>query len=841
MTFVVPPNRGRISVHGTELPAGDHPEQLRAALARIAFDALPQFVGVLTTAGVVLECNAGALQSSGIEREAVVGKPFWEARWWASAPEVQTWLRDAVARAAAGETVEEGPVAGSDGDPAPEAAAAPMEQPKPEYRVVLRPLRDPDGQIVLLQAEIRTAEPAHAHPAPQGGRPHSTTGTFRWDIRSNVVEADDVLNALFGFEARRSARPLGEYLDAVHPRDRATLVAAIERSAETSGNFELEYRVVTPNGGIRWISARARTFADAQGRAAYMAGTCVDFTERKQVETGLRELNDKLERRVEDRALQVRETSVRLFESEQRFRLLVESVVDYAIFMLDAEGFVTSWNSGAERIKGYRADEIIGRHFSCFYTEEDRRNGLPTQVLARAAGTGKFEGEGWRVRKDGSRFWASVVVDAIVGPAGDVIGFAKVTRDLTEKRNIEAQLRQSQKMEAIGQLTGGVAHDFNNLLQVVLGSLEGLRRRADDIAQWPRGAEAQHFIDNALRGAERAASLTQRLLAFSRRQPLEPRPTDVGKLVLGMSDLLRRTLGESISIETVNAPDLWRVEVDANQLESALLNLAVNARDAMPEGGKLTIETANTELDDIYSARYEGLAPGDYVLIAVSDTGVGMDKDVLEKAFEPFFTTKEVGQGTGLGLSQVYGLVKQSGGHVRIYSEVGEGTTVKLFLPRLARDVAHEAPRKSAPISRSRSGETILVVEDDNDVRTATTEMLRELGYTVVAAAEGAAALGILEARNDIALLLTDVGLPGGMNGRQLADAARALRPALPVLFATGYARNAIVHHGRLDAGIHLLVKPYTHAELAAKLSTLLAQAERSADPDLSDGASHTD
>jgi PAS domain S-box-containing protein len=799
---------------------------LRAALARIAFDALPQFVGVLTTAGVVLECNTGGLGDTGIARDAVVGKPFWEGPWWTSSPQAQAWLRDAVARAAAGESVE-GPAdgIGTTVSPAAEGHAT------SGYRVALRPLRDPDGEIVLLQAEVRTDEPVRAHHGTRAERPHSTTGTFRWDVRSNVVEADDVLNALFGFEARPSARPLGEYLDVVHPRDRATLIAAIERSAETNSNFELEYRVMTPDGGIRWISARARTFPGTDGRAAYMAGTCVDFTERKRVETGLRELNDKLERRVEDRALQVRETSVRLFESEQRFRLLVESVVDYAIFMLDAEGFITSWNSGAERIKGYRSEEIIGRHFSCFYTEEDRRNGLPKQVLARAAGTGKFEGEGWRVRKDGSRFWANVVVDAIVGPAGDVIGFAKVTRDLTEKRNIEAQLRQSQKMEAIGQLTGGVAHDFNNLLQVVLGSLEGLKRRADDIAQWPRGAEAQRFIDNALRGAERAASLTQRLLAFSRRQPLEPRPTDVGKLVLGMSDLLRRTLGESISIETVNAPDLWRVEVDANQLESALLNLAVNARDAMPEGGKLTIETANTELDGSYSARYEGLAPGEYVLIAVSDTGIGMDKEVLEKAFEPFFTTKEVGQGTGLGLSQVYGLVKQSGGHIRIYSEVGEGTTVKLFLPRLERDVEHEAPRKTVPISRSRAGETILVVEDDNDVRTATTEMLRELGYTVVTAAEGSAALGILASRSDIALLLTDVGLPGGMNGRQLADAAHALRPELPVLFATGYARNAIVHHGRLDAGIHLLVKPYTHAELASKLSTLLAQAEPPASP----------
>jgi CheY-like chemotaxis protein len=350
---------------------------------------------------------------------------------------------------------------------------------------------------------------------------------------------------------------------------------------------------------------------------------------------------------------------------------------------------------------------------------------------------------------------------------------------------------------------------------------------ADVAKGWSHFNFASPFADNALRGAERAANLTRRLLAFSRRQALDAKPTDASKLVAGMSDLLRRTLGEAISIETVNAAELWRISVDANQLESALLNLAVNARDAMPGGGKLTIETANCVLDALYVSRFEGLEAGPYVMIAVSDTGVGMAKDVLERAMEPFFTTKDVGHGTGLGLSQVYGFVKQSGGHVRIYSEVGEGTTVKLYLPRLAGEGACDEHPDRRPVPASRIGETILVVEDDESVRTATSDMLRELGYRVVMAEDGPSALRLVGERPEIRLLFTDVGLPGGMNGRQLADAVRTTRPELPVLFTTGYARNAIVHHGRLDPGIHLLSKPFTYAELADKLSRMLAEAPR--------------
>jgi len=385
----------------------------------------------------------------------------------------------------------------------------------------------------------------------------------------------------------------------------------------------------------------------------------------------------------------------------------------------------------------------------------------------------------------------------------------------------EEALRQAQKMEAIGRLTGGVAHDFKNLLQVILGNLDALRRQLGDGTI--QKDDIRRFSDAAVRGAERAATLTQRLLAFSRRQPLQPQPLEVNKLVTGMSDLLRRTLGESITTETVLAGGLWRISADANQLESALLNLAVNARDAMRRGGKLTIETANTHLDEAYAAAHDEVKAGQYVMVAVTDTGIGMTKEVLAKAFDPFFTTKDIGQGTGLGLSQVYGFVKQSGGHVKIYSESGEGTTVRLYLPRLpagADDVAD-----AAPAQRIRAGllsEVILVVEDDEDVRVNTVEMLRELGYGVLEAADGRAALRLLESNPDVRLLFTDVGLPGGLNGRQLADAALQRHPGLKLLFTTGYARNAIVHHGRLDPGLELLVKPFTYAALAAKIRSVL-------------------
>ena len=460
--------------------------------------------------------------------------------------------------------------------------------------------------------------------------------------------------------------------------------------------------------------------------------------------------------------------------TEEHFRVFVGAVTDYAIYTLDPLGHITSWNAGAARIKGYSAQEIIGQHFSRFYTEQDRATGLPQKALATAAREGKYEAEAWRLRKDGSRFLANVVIDPVRDSSGTLLGFAKVTRDITERverqqslEQTQTALAQSQKMEAVGQLSGGIAHDFNNLLHVI-------RNAADLVQQRLHAAEpdVQRYLEMVKRNVDRATTLTQRLLAFSRRQPLEPKRIDAGKIVLEATDLLRQTLGESVAIETVLSGGVWPVFVDPSQLETALLNLAINARDAMPGGGKLTIETGNAFLDETYAAAHQEVKPGQYAMIAVSDTGSGMTKEVAEKALEPFFTTKAPGEGTGLGLSQVYGFIKQSGGHLKIYSEPGEGTTVKLYLPRLAGTDAGEVPVQAPPIAAETAHGTILAVEDNADALAFTAEVLGDLGYRVLVAADAAAALQLLDREPEVDLLFTDVGLPHGVNGRQLADEA---------------------------------------------------------------------
>lgn len=397
----------------------------------------------------------------------------------------------------------------------------------------------------------------------------------------------------------------------------------------------------------------------------------------------------------------------------------------------------------------------------------------------------------------------------------------RVADEIRERMGVEEALRQAQKMEAIGQLTGGVAHDFNNLLTVIMGSLDSMRRQLDDPAKELDVARLRRLQRMAFQGAERASTLTSRLLAFARRQPLKPEPIDVDKLAIGLTDLLQRTLGERIALETVSTAGLWLARADPAELESTLVNVAINARDAMPDGGKLTIETANAWLDEEYvRALTEPVPPGQYVMLAVADTGHGMDRQTLDRVFEPFFTTKGVGKGTGLGLSQVYGFVRQSGGHIRIYSEPGAGTAIKLYLPREA-DPQATASQPQIEIAADGGSETILVVEDHDALREYSTSVLRELGYQVLEAAEGGRALELLEMRQDVHLLFTDVVLPG-LNGRQLADQALRLRPGLKILFTTGYTRNAIVHNGRLDRGVDLISKPFTFAALAAKVRQVL-------------------
>jgi PAS domain S-box-containing protein len=500
---------------------------------------------------------------------------------------------------------------------------------------------------------------------------------------------------------------------------------------------------------------------------------------------------------------------------EEILARLLNGVRDCAIYLIDINGCVATWNPGAERIKGYAESEILGRHFSEFYTPEDRAAGVPDFVLATAKRTGKFEGEGWRLKKDGTRFWASVLIDAIKDD-DQIVGFAKITRDMTERRAMQEQLHQSQKMEAIGQLTGGVAHDFNNLLTVILGNLDSLSQQVPaEHVRWRRA------IEQALRASERAAGLTQQLLAFARQQPLKPRTEDIDPLLSGWIDLIRRTLPESISIRRIAAADTGSVEVDRSHLESALLNLALNARDAMPNGGTLTIETARMVVQEHDSTVRFDLPAGDYVLICLSDTGVGMTQEVLHRAFEPFFTTKPLGQGTGLGLSQVFGFVKQSGGNVRMYSRPGHGTTVKIYLPRVSDDaVAREEERTQHARGAIRS-ENILIVEDNDAVRAFTADTLRDHGFHVLEAADASEAMRILDRTTRIDVLFTDVGLPG-VNGRELVAWAQRKHPRVRALFTSGYAQMTTPTTSRWVSEIPLLSKPFTRSQLYEKMSQVL-------------------
>jgi len=506
------------------------------------------------------------------------------------------------------------------------------------------------------------------------------------------------------------------------------------------------------------------------------------------------------------------------------YERLVHSVVDYAIYILDPDGYVSSWNPGAERIKGYSAEEIIGEHFCLFYTPEDQEAGLPAQVLKFAGENGRFTGEGWRVRKDGSRFWAMVAVDAIRAD-NRLVGFAKVTRDLTERREVQLELErsqqalfQSQKMEAVGQLTGGLAHDFNNLLTGITGSLDLMKTR---LAQG-RINELERYMIAAQGAASRAATLTHRLLAFSRQQTLEPKAIDANRLVLDLEDLLRRTVGLGVTVETVLAAGLWSCFCDPNQLENAILNLCINARDAMPDGGRLTIETANTWVDQT-TVPDQDMTAGQYIAVSVSDTGEGMPSNIVARAFDPFFTTKPSGKGTGLGLSMIYGFAKQSGGQARIYSELGHGTTVKIYLPRHTGKLAEENVKEVAQKPpRAEAGEAVLVVDDEPTVRMLIGDTLAELGYQAIEAADALSGLSVLESDVKIDLLITDFGLPGGMNGKQMVDTARKKRPTLKVLFITGYAENAALSNGGLDFDTHVLSKPFPMDKLAARIRTII-------------------
>lgn len=558
---------------------------------------------------------------------------------------------------------------------------------------------------------------------------------------------------------------------------------ALETAAR-EGKFEAEAIRVRKDGTHFWAHVVIDPVRDRSGELIGFAKITRDISDKKEAERAL-------------------------FESEQRFRMLVQGVRDYAIYMLDSDGKITNWNAGAQAIKGYSAEDIIGQHFSIFYTPEDKENGEPAKALETALREGKYEREAWRLRKDGTRFWASIVIDPIYADNGDFLGFAKITRDMTEKRLAQQELEdaravlfQSQKLQALGELTGGIAHDFNNLMTVIRGSADLLRR--GQLSEEKR----RRYLDAIIETSERAATLTSHLLAFGRRQPLKPQVLDINVRLDALGEVLSRTLDSQVEVRLDLDPDLWLAEVDAAELETALLNAAFNARDAMPRGGRLTLATSNV-----------ADTGGDKICITLADTGEGMSKEVVERAFEPFFTTKPVGKGTGLGLSQIHGFAAQSGGRAEIDSTPGAGTKIRILLPRTRK--ALPTGMRGEPVPVTHAGLCVLLVEDNPHVLTFAQQLLEDLQYEVVAAECGERALELLGERKEIDLLFADVVMPG-ISGIELAQQARQQRPALPVVLATGYSDEILSGSG---ADFEILRKPYDPHSLGQAIVAALDRA----------------
>ena len=735
------------------------------------------------------------------------------------------------------------------------------------------PVFDDDGEIagllnvtgettarVIAERERRAADERLDMALSAG----NSIGVWDWDVLNDRVTADTRFASLFGIDPERAAQgaPLHEFFTGIHPEDRERVQGEVASAIASCGSFVSEYRLLHRDGSVRWVSGQGRCIAGNDGACVRFPGVSYDITDRMTSELALRtakaERDFVIDLTTRQRVATDPEAIIRMSAEALGQRLGVHRAGFYRLLGEKQMRHGANWTDGTlgplvgvqpVSAFGERAERQRRRGKTLVFSDSRHDNGgdlLPyadNGVLAGLCVPLMDEGR-WQagiylhhaevrhwtpaeialVKEVAELTWLAVErAEALLRLSQRVdqqsVALAEASTEIREEADrraaAESQLRQLQKMESLGQLTGGIAHDFNNMLAIVIGGLNLAQRRLQ------RGElDVGKYLNGAMEGATRAATLTQRLLAFSRQQPLSPEAIDGNKLVSGLTELLSRSLGELVQIETILGAGLWRAKADPVELENVIVNLAVNARDAMPGGGKLTIETCNAHVDDAY-AREAEIAAGQYVQIAVSDTGTGMSPEVLAKVFDPFFTTKPTGKGTGLGLSQVFGFARQSGGHVRVYSELGHGTTFKLYLPRFWGEERPTLRRVAGPVRQGSPADIIMVVEDEERVRNNSVETLRELGYTVLHAASGQEALAMIEAGQDVTLLFTDIVMPG-MTGRQLADRATELLPRLKVVYTTGYTRNAVVHNGVLDPGTNFLPKPFGIDQLAAKIGEVL-------------------
>lgn len=611
-------------------------------------------------------------------------------------------------------------------------------------------------------------------------------GNWHLILATETIGWSEEVYRIFGRDPASFTPTMAAHADLMTPASLARLDEALAACRHSGTAYELDVEAVLPSGERRWVACVGEPVREPGGEISALRGTVQEITARKRAEQALR---------LQTRALEAAANS---------------------IVITDRAGLIEWANPAFLAQAGFTFGEALGKR-PADLVGSGRQDQAFYQKLWTTIQAGKvWHGQIVNRRQDGAMRTEDMTITPVMDTAGEITHFIAVKQDITDRLALEEQLHQAQRMESIGQLTGGIAHDFNNLLTVVMGNAELLHESlAGD-------AKLAPIAEMIARGAQRGAELTHRLLAYARQQPLNPEVADLDVVVTGMQDMLHRTLGEHIEVEVACAPDLWPAMVDTTQLESALLNLAINARDAMPEGGKLVIEARNVELDAELAALEGGVQPGQYVRVSVSDSGCGIPAENLARVVEPFFTTKEKGKGTGLGLAMVYGFSKQSNGYLKVYSEPGEGTSVHLYLPRPAGN-AKPVRVADVPVTSDGGSELVLLVEDDELVRTYAESQLAMLGYRVISACDGPEALEAIGSRDDIDLLFTDVVMPGGMNGRALAEAACALRPTLKVLYTSGYTESAIMHHGRLDPGVHLLAKPYRRGELAIKVRAVLA------------------